>query len=85
MRQFALRDLQSAWDDAYRSLAAIEVMAATLFEESDGTWMDILMVKAHAIHALEKLGTLPKDMLERIAQELMLKAEMEGHADTSSE
>lgn len=84
MAAYPLLDLHSAWQDAQAMLKEVMARAEALYEESGRTWYDVLIIRAKALHALDKLGNLPQGLLDGIAAEQADLDEMEAHADASS-
>ena len=80
MKQFPLLDLQSAWQDAHRTLQEIQDMAETLYAESEGTWKDMHRVVECVVQARAHL-ILPAGILAGIAKDAGDWAAMEAHAD----
>ena len=84
MAAYPLLDLQSAWHDAQALLREVMDRAEALYEESEHTWYDVLMVRARALHALSKLGDLPAGILDGITAEQADLDELGAQAEARS-
>jgi hypothetical protein len=80
MRQFPLLDLESAWQDAHRALQDIMDMAEALYDESEHTWEDMVVVRRKARAARATLNALPAALLDGIAKDRADLEEQEAHA-----
>jgi len=82
MTDSPLRDLRDAWREALQTLQAIHDRAEALYDASNRTWTDMILVQNKVFYAREALGRLPPGLLAGIATEEADFDEVEGRAYT---
>jgi hypothetical protein len=68
MQDFPLFDVHKTWHEAHRCLHEVIALAERLWQESEYTWLDMLIVRQRAVNARAALGAMPPTLRQAIDQ-----------------
>lgn len=69
MRDHPLLDLHDTWRAVHAYLNELQAQAEDCWKASTFTWLDMMILRQHALNARQALGRLPPGILNKIAAE----------------